>query len=303
MQLLSGQTITNPNTGVTLTYEEWAKRIGIKYRSFRSRVQRHKDPNKLFAPVKPKVEELILTHPDTGETLTYQEWADRLGLTVRGIKSRIRKCSDLRVVLSQNQREILLTHPDTKECLTVRQWAEKLNVKIKTIHDRRNSGLCMKEVLAPRYNRKDRWRREEDALLEEVLFLPNFCKEYQKRAKLWGLEERTEGAIKTRVIILRRQKKLPKVQSNIEGYLKVGIITPPELAKKLNISGSTVTYFLKKNLRYTRAGERTYIKLADFAQWAISPVGSAILSQRIKQDQKAVEWTFTIIGKWLWVDD
>jgi DNA-binding transcriptional regulator GbsR (MarR family) len=82
---------------VTLTAEQWAKRLGMSYTQFRKRYWRFSDLGRVedaFTPIETNLTKFaddLLTHPKTGETLTVREWSKKLNQTVAQLYPKVRK--------------------------------------------------------------------------------------------------------------------------------------------------------------------------------------------------------------------
>lgn len=90
-----------------------------------------------------------------GETLTINEWAERLNIPPDTIRSRLKNGSSIEEVLSpdklytgqKSRQPRWITH--NGETRTVRDWSQRLGLKPVTIHYRLRKGATAAEALQP----------------------------------------------------------------------------------------------------------------------------------------------------------
>ena len=130
----------------TLTAEDWAERLGMDFEQFRQRYNHYNKKGqieKAFTPVAPK--EYFGTNKLThnNETLTAEDWAERLGMTYDQFRKRywrfhaLGKVEDAFTPIEIKEVRFsdgLLTHPKTGETLTVKEWSKKLNQTVAQLY-------------------------------------------------------------------------------------------------------------------------------------------------------------------------
>lgn len=88
-----------------------------------------------------------LTHPITGETLTYAEWCAKLGISKQALGTRVHRHKDCDFIKVFTPSDKVLTHPATGKTQTREAWLEELGINEYVYYNRRAKGWTLEEIL------------------------------------------------------------------------------------------------------------------------------------------------------------
>ncbi len=114
--------------GDALTGRQWADRLGIRPKTFKTRLTRYGRSARTFEPHRNERSVQVLKHD--GEELTVAEWASRLGLGESTIRDRLHRFgpNDPRVFEPHTNRARVITH--NGESRTLVEWAHHLGITL-----------------------------------------------------------------------------------------------------------------------------------------------------------------------------
>jgi hypothetical protein len=141
--------VTNPQTKITKSAQEWAKKFQVNESTFRRWVRDY-PPEVLFAHnFRENVVRRRWENPKTNECFTSKQWAEILNITTGGFLDRVRKwglddprtfsqnpliddlqgVSVFHIVAKRNQSKFC-TNPETGESLLACEWAKRYRVPL-----------------------------------------------------------------------------------------------------------------------------------------------------------------------------
>lgn len=273
----------------------------------------------------PKKEAVLYTHPLTGESLTADGWAQKLGVSVNTFRSRVHRSRFFKLLAEGKESQVAdyvfspgklaagcesytFTHPVTGETYTATQWAEKLGIKPVTFHKRiqkvgypisKDDSSAIAYVFSPSH-RESRavWTREEDDYLCKVWNFPNIYHHWLKKARKEGWAKHSYKSLQNRIKWLRRNGYIQKAVGRYDGD---SLITATSLARCLDVSYDVVHGWIEKGLPVVSSpthGRSVYhIHLASFVDWCLG-YGAVHISKSLSGNALALYWLLGQIAVW-----
>ena len=280
----------------------------------------------------------LITNPQTGESLVQEEWASRLGISVRTLQYRLKTRSP-EIALSINKKEpTLVTHPQTGESLSIKEWAEKLNINYNTLRSRIKiypleialtpinktefithpktgetlTRMQWAEKLRINYfTLRNRLQRQPiEIALRPHIGWTNEEDDYlilvyrsPNLLFLWNQVAEKRGWRQRTIRSLNSRISFLIEQQEISSRRKTeeadGWLLATQLSECLGISRTVVCRWTECGLKGYLDGDRIKIHLHHFAAWAVSPIGAGEISKICKSNPLAFSWILVQIGNWI----
>lgn len=121
--------LVNPQTGESMSPKEWAVALGITPCGMLRRIKKWgcNDP-RTFRPGVLIRGQKTYTNPETGESLSVEDWAKRLEVSVARLYCRFSQLGLDHPDTFRPALKFSCTNPATEETLTISEWAKRLDL-------------------------------------------------------------------------------------------------------------------------------------------------------------------------------